>query len=238
PDRLLAGTRLRLPHRRGVRADGQRDPALRAPAGRGRPVPARTTSRCSPRVRLPDAQADRRRSRSAGARAGPRGRARRAAARARDRARARARRGTAGGDAAAQALALQRRADDLRAFVRRDRREDGALRPPPRRARGRARVPGEARAALQSLAREVSAHLLPLRAPLAGTVVSLDVAVGEEVQRGQPVVVLEAMKLEHVLEAPESGIVRELAVAVGDLVAEDQPLAFLEPAAISSDARS
>ena len=79
----------------------------------------------------------------------------------------------------------------------------------------------------------MSSHRIPLRAPLAGTVVSLDVAVGEQVQRGQPVIVLEAMKLEHVLEAPESGIVRELAVAVGDLVAEDQPLAYMEPAAVA-----
>ncbi len=74
----------------------------------------------------------------------------------------------------------------------------------------------------------MSSSRIALRAPLAGTVVSLDVAVGDEVHDGQPIVVLEAMKLEHVLEAPQSGIVRELAVAVGDLVAEDQVLAYLE----------
>jgi acetyl-CoA carboxylase carboxyltransferase component len=60
-------------------------------------------------------------------------------------------------------------------------------------------------------------------------VVSLEVAEGDLVRAGQPIAVLEAMKMEHVLAAGTPGIVRALAIAVGDVVAEGQPLAFVEP---------
>ncbi|HEY8614854.1 carboxyl transferase domain-containing protein [Phenylobacterium sp.] len=68
----------------------------------------------------------------------------------------------------------------------------------------------------------------PVRAPLQGTVISLDAAVGDSVRKGQPLMVLEAMKMEHVVEAPASGVVRQITVAPGDTVFEGRPLAFLE----------
>jgi acetyl/propionyl-CoA carboxylase alpha subunit len=67
-----------------------------------------------------------------------------------------------------------------------------------------------------------------LRAPLQGTIISLTVKPGDTVQVGQPVLVMEAMKMEHVIEANVSGVVRELAVAAGDTVFEDAPLAYIE----------
>ena len=49
-------------------------------------------------------------------------------------------------------------------------------------------------------------------APIQGTVVSIEVAPGEAVHRGQPLLVMEAMKMEHVIESTMSGIVRALNV--------------------------
>ncbi len=66
-------------------------------------------------------------------------------------------------------------------------------------------------------------------APLQGTIVSLEVREGELVRAGQPLLVMEAMKMEHVIEAAASGVVTRLAVAVGDTVFEGHPLAFIEP---------
>ena len=73
-----------------------------------------------------------------------------------------------------------------------------------------------------------AAGTVPVRAPLQGTVVSIEVAEGDAVHVGQALLVLEAMKLEHLVEAPHAGIVRGLAVSVGDLVQEGQPLAHVE----------
>ncbi len=67
-----------------------------------------------------------------------------------------------------------------------------------------------------------------LRAPLQGTIISLIVKPGDAVRAGQPVLVMEAMKMEHVIEANVGGVVRELAVAAGDTVFEDAPLAYIE----------
>jgi len=72
-----------------------------------------------------------------------------------------------------------------------------------------------------------------VRAPLQGTVVSLEVADGAAVHAGEPLVVLEAMKLEHLVEAPHAGIVRDVSVAVGDLVQEGHALVYLERAEVA-----
>ncbi|MGK0203619.1 MAG: acetyl-CoA carboxylase carboxyltransferase component/biotin carboxyl carrier protein, partial [Planctomycetota bacterium] len=65
-------------------------------------------------------------------------------------------------------------------------------------------------------------------APLQGTVVSVGVENGSRVAVGSQLLVMEAMKMEHVIVAPASGIVRGLAVAAGDTVFEGHTLAFLE----------
>ena len=76
----------------------------------------------------------------------------------------------------------------------------------------------------------------PLIAPMQGTIVSLSVRVGDEVRAGQAVLVMEAMKMEHVIAADTSGIVRELTVGQGDTVFEGHPLAFIEPAEVTGAA--
>jgi 3-methylcrotonyl-CoA carboxylase alpha subunit len=64
-----------------------------------------------------------------------------------------------------------------------------------------------------------------LRTPLPGTVVKLNVAVGDEVEAGQPLVVVEAMKMEHTIVAPHAGAVTRLHYGVGERVAAGALLA-------------
>ncbi|HTQ13570.1 MAG TPA: carboxyl transferase domain-containing protein [Rhizomicrobium sp.] len=66
-----------------------------------------------------------------------------------------------------------------------------------------------------------------LRAPLQGTIVSLAVKPGHAVRAGEPVLIMEAMKMEHVIDADRSGILAEFAVAPGDTVFEGAALAFI-----------
>ena len=73
----------------------------------------------------------------------------------------------------------------------------------------------------------------PVRAPLQGTVIGLMVQVGDEVRSGQPLFVMEAMKMEHLVVADVSGVVRLVAVAEGDTVFEEHALAFIEPADVA-----
>ncbi len=72
-------------------------------------------------------------------------------------------------------------------------------------------------------------------APIHGTVVSIDVSQDSMVRDGAPVVVMEAMKMEHVVTAAAGGIVREIFVAIGDAVLEGVPLLSIEAQA-GSDA--
>jgi acetyl-CoA/propionyl-CoA carboxylase, biotin carboxylase, biotin carboxyl carrier protein len=67
-----------------------------------------------------------------------------------------------------------------------------------------------------------------VRAPMPGQVLLVHAAAGDTVTAGDPLVVLESMKMELVLTAPIDGRVAELTVAVGDKVAVDQPLARVE----------
>ncbi|WP_326612177.1 ATP-grasp domain-containing protein [Streptomyces scopuliridis] len=69
-----------------------------------------------------------------------------------------------------------------------------------------------------------------LTAPMPGTVTVVKVAVGDEVTAGQSLLVVEAMKMEHVISAPHGGTVTELDVTPGSTVAMDQVLAVVAPA--------
>ncbi|MFF0210661.1 acetyl/propionyl/methylcrotonyl-CoA carboxylase subunit alpha [Streptomyces althioticus] len=80
-----------------------------------------------------------------------------------------------------------------------------------------------------SLTRAGQAGADSLTAPMPGTVTVVKVAVGDEVDAGQSLLVVEAMKMEHVISAPHAGTVTELDVSPGTTVAMDQVLAVIAP---------
>ena len=71
-------------------------------------------------------------------------------------------------------------------------------------------------------------HAGSLIAPTPGTVVRVLAAEGDQVTAGQPLVVLEAMKMEHTVTAPVDGTVTALPVAAGDQVATGQVIAMVD----------
>lgn len=74
-----------------------------------------------------------------------------------------------------------------------------------------------------------------LAAPMPGTVTVVKVAAGDEVVAGQSLLVVEAMKMEHVISAPHAGTVTELDVTAGTTVAMDQVLAVVTPVAAAGE---
>ena len=71
---------------------------------------------------------------------------------------------------------------------------------------------------------EVHAEGGRLTAPMPGKVVSFAIKAGDLVKKGQPLAVMEAMKMEHTIAAPADGTVMELMYAPGDQVAEGEEL--------------
>ena len=69
-----------------------------------------------------------------------------------------------------------------------------------------------------------------ITAPMAASVISIDVEPGVVLRRGQQVVVLEAMKMHHVIEADVGGTVASIAVKVDDVVNENDVLILIEDA--------
>lgn len=66
-----------------------------------------------------------------------------------------------------------------------------------------------------------------LRAPMPGKIVACPVKTGDRVTKGDAIITLEAMKMEHVLTAPFDGVVESLSVSLGDQVVEGLVLARL-----------
>ena len=69
----------------------------------------------------------------------------------------------------------------------------------------------------------------PIVAPLPGIVMRYQVEIGSRIQVGDPVVVLEAMKMENTLPSPVTGTVRALPLEPGATVAKDDVLAIIAP---------
>ncbi|MCI5069746.1 acetyl/propionyl/methylcrotonyl-CoA carboxylase subunit alpha [Acidovorax sp.] len=79
---------------------------------------------------------------------------------------------------------------------------------------------------------EVAAEGGRLTAPMPGKVVSFAVKAGDAVTKGQPLAVMEAMKMEHTIAAPADGVVQELLYAPGDQVTEGAELLKLSNATV------
>jgi acetyl/propionyl-CoA carboxylase alpha subunit len=73
-----------------------------------------------------------------------------------------------------------------------------------------------------------------IKAPIQGTIVSVEVHEGDLVRKGQQLLIMEAMKMEHIIQADTSGIVRQLVVTKGDTIFEGHPLAFIEETAVEA----
>jgi acetyl/propionyl-CoA carboxylase alpha subunit/acetyl-CoA carboxylase carboxyltransferase component len=78
--------------------------------------------------------------------------------------------------------------------------------------------------------------VVTVTSPMQGTVVSFDVAPGDAVYAGMQVLVMEAMKMEHVVESAVSGVVQRLGVNPGDTVFEGHPLVYLNEAEVARGA--
>ncbi|MES2074230.1 MAG: biotin/lipoyl-containing protein [Pseudomonadota bacterium] len=70
-----------------------------------------------------------------------------------------------------------------------------------------------------------------LTAPMPGKVVAVLAAKGQEVKKGDALVIMEAMKMEHTIAAPHDGLVEEVLYNVGDQVADGAPLLAFKAAA-------
>lgn len=73
-----------------------------------------------------------------------------------------------------------------------------------------------------------SASGTAVKAPLPGVITEICVSEGQEVQAGDTVVVLEAMKMANALQAEKSGKISAIAVKVGQSVMEDEALVYIE----------
>ncbi|HVL53018.1 MAG TPA: biotin carboxylase N-terminal domain-containing protein [Vitreimonas sp.] len=85
------------------------------------------------------------------------------------------------------------------------------------------------RAARAALAHAHAGGPSEVIAPMPGTVTVIHTVAGDSVDAGDPVVTLEAMKMEHVVAAPAPGVVAELLVGVGDQVARGQLVGTIAP---------
>jgi biotin carboxyl carrier protein len=63
-----------------------------------------------------------------------------------------------------------------------------------------------------------------LNAPMPGVILEVSVAVGDSVERGQPVATLEAMKMNNVIRSPRAGTIAEVCVAAGQAVGHGDPI--------------
>jgi acetyl/propionyl-CoA carboxylase alpha subunit/acetyl-CoA carboxylase carboxyltransferase component len=71
--------------------------------------------------------------------------------------------------------------------------------------------------------------LVPVHAPVQGTVISVDVSEGQPVAPGRTLLVLEAMKMEHAVTAATGGTAHSVTVGVGDTIVAGHVLVLLEP---------
>lgn len=81
----------------------------------------------------------------------------------------------------------------------------------------------------------VADGMVAVSTPMQGTVVSIDVSEGDTVRAGQQVAVVEAMKMEHVIQAHQGGVVRRILVEKGDALFQGTALLHFEPSSEQAD---
>lgn len=76
---------------------------------------------------------------------------------------------------------------------------------------------------------QVATHKInEVKAPMPGLIVDIKVKVGQEVKKGNPIIILEAMKMENILKSPDNGIVKTIKVKVRDNVEKNEVLIQFE----------
>lgn len=85
-------------------------------------------------------------------------------------------------------------------------------------------------ALLASMGMEIGAKkkAKDLKAPMPGLVLDIQVAVGDEVQEKEPILILEAMKMENVIKSPSDGVIKNIIVSKGSTVEKDEVLLEFE----------
>ena len=78
--------------------------------------------------------------------------------------------------------------------------------------------------------RDAPEGTVPVPAPMQGTIVSLSVKEGDAVAAGQPLLIMDAMKMQHEIRSPARGYVRRIAVEAGETIYEGHALLFVEEA--------
>ena len=69
-----------------------------------------------------------------------------------------------------------------------------------------------------------------INSPIQGTIIRILVSEGDVVRLGRPIIIIEAMKMEHTIKSDYSGIVRQINVSEGDIVVQGDLLLFIEEA--------
>lgn len=75
----------------------------------------------------------------------------------------------------------------------------------------------------------------PVLAPMQGAIFTIEVEVGSRLSKGQAVMIMDSMKMEHVIESPTSGTVHEIRASLGDTVFEGAVLAVIREHEVESD---
>jgi biotin carboxyl carrier protein len=69
-----------------------------------------------------------------------------------------------------------------------------------------------------------SAKVNSIKAPMPGLIIDLKIKVGETVKPGDPLLILEAMKMENIIKSPGEGVVKSVKIKKGDSVEKNQVL--------------
>ncbi len=78
------------------------------------------------------------------------------------------------------------------------------------------------------LAKKAVHSINDIKAPMPGLIGSVQVSIGQSLQEGDPVLILEAMKMENVIKSPADGVVKEVLIGSGDAVEKGQVMIVFE----------
>ena len=78
------------------------------------------------------------------------------------------------------------------------------------------------------MASQLTKKLEVLKAPMPGLIHKISVSAGDTVQKGEPLLILEAMKMENLIKSPGDGTIKEVVAAVGNSVEKNAVLIRFE----------